>query len=193
MEGGSGNLVLWNLLHKISGLVFVRPDIPALKYSISMESVAVNCFRDLVSEKHSNFQLKECGLFLDRSFPVIGASPDRIVSCSCCAKSCLEVRCPININHTSLNDPRIDLQRSNGNLSLKRNHRYHTQCQMQMAFTGLKTCYFFVWTPHGSFLETIDFDAEFWDIFSKRFLIFMCTIWKVIWFNVLVRHGLGHA
>ena len=49
------------------------------------------------------------------------------------------------------------LQRSDGN------HRYHTQCQMQMVVTVLKTCCLLVWTPHGSFLETIEtIDAEFW-------------------------------
>ena len=41
----------------MSELVFVRPDIPALKYGISMEWLTVNCFRDLVSEKHGSFQL----------------------------------------------------------------------------------------------------------------------------------------
>ena len=83
-QGGSGNLGLWNLFYRISGFDFVRPDIPALKYGISMESV---CFRDLSSE-NNYFQSQERGLFLDHNFPVIGACPDRIVSRSCCSKSC---------------------------------------------------------------------------------------------------------
>ena len=169
--GSCSNMNLWNLFQKISGLVFVRPDIEALKYGVAMEPNAVNCFREVISKKHTNLQLEECGLFLHHEFPVIGASPDRIVTCACCSKACLEVKCPISINYTSPLDLNIDLpylERSGENVSLKKNHRYHTQCQMQMGVTGLKTCYFFVWTPHGFFLETVEFDVEFWHYLQEK-------------------------
>ena len=35
---------LWELFQKVSGLVFVNPNIPALKYGRSMEENAVNEF-----------------------------------------------------------------------------------------------------------------------------------------------------
>ena len=141
--------------------MFVSPDIPALKYGRSMEVNAVNVFCDLFSENHKNVKVEECGLFLDKTLPVIGASPDRIISCSCCHKACLEVKCPYSISYTSPHDPNVDLpylKRVDGKLSLHRSHQYFTQCQMQMGVTGLEFCYFFVWTQHGFVMEHIQFD-----------------------------------
>ena len=84
----------WALDQKISGLVFVSPDIPALKYGRSMEESAANVFFDELKTKHKDLQLKECGLFLQHGAPYIGGSPDRIVICSCCKPACLEIKCP---------------------------------------------------------------------------------------------------
>ena len=46
--GSYGNF--WQLFQNISGLMFVSPDIPALKYGGSMGVNAVNLFCDLFSE-----------------------------------------------------------------------------------------------------------------------------------------------
>ena len=169
-KGGScGNF--WQLFQKISGLMFVSPNIPALKYGRSMEVNAVNVFCDLFSENHKNVKVEECGLFLDKTLPVIGASPDRIISCPCCHKACLEVKCPYSISYTSPHDPKVDLpyfKRVDGKLSLHRSHQYFTQCQMQMGVTGLEFCYFFVWTQHGFVMEKIQFDLEFWNNLKKK-------------------------
>ena len=169
-KGGScGNF--WQSFQKISGLMFVSPDIPAFKYGRSMEVNAVNLFCDLFSEYHKNVKVEECGLFLDNTLPVIGASPDRIISCSCCHKACLEVKCPYSISYTSPQHPNVDLpylKRVDGKLSLHRSHQYFTQCQMQMGVTGLEFCYFFVWTQHGFVMEKIQFDLEFCNNLKKK-------------------------
>ena len=127
-KGGScGNF--WQLFQKNSGLMFVSPNIPALKYGRSMEVNPVNVFCDLFSENHKNVKVEECGLFLDKTLPVIGASPDRIISCSCCHKACLEVKCPYSISYTSPHDPNVDLpylKRVDGKLSLQKSPIFHT-------------------------------------------------------------------
>ena len=86
-------------------MIFVNPNIPALKYGCVMEENAVNCFYDIMRKKHKNFQVHECGLYLDRVVPYIGGSPYRILTCSCCKPACLEVKCPYSINHLSPCDP----------------------------------------------------------------------------------------
>ena len=142
-----------------------------LKYGRSMEVNAVNLFCDLFSEYHKNVKVEECGLFLDNTLPVIGTSPDRIISCSCYHKACLEVKCPYSISYTSPQDPNVDLpylKRVDGKLSLHRSHQYFTQCQMQMGVTGLEFCYFFAWTQHGFVMEKIQFDLEFWNNLKKK-------------------------
>ena len=92
MKGGGGYLNMWSLNQNVSGLLFVNPDIPALKYGRSMEENAVNNFYEIMKLKHIDLKLHECGLYLDRDAPYIGGSPDRIVTCSCCPTACLEVK-----------------------------------------------------------------------------------------------------
>ena len=41
---GSVSVDMWPLHQKISGMAFVNPNIPALKYGRVMEEDAVNCF-----------------------------------------------------------------------------------------------------------------------------------------------------
>ena len=43
---------------------------------------------------HSSFLVVDAGLFLSSTYPYLGASPDGIVSCSCCGGGCLESKCP---------------------------------------------------------------------------------------------------
>ena len=97
---GNGAVVnLWNVFQKNSGLTFVNPNIVSLKYGRAMEPNAANAFFDLLSKQHKNFKLIDCGLFLDKDLPYVGASPDRIISCDCCPQAVLEIKCPYSINH----------------------------------------------------------------------------------------------
>ena len=82
---------MWSLFQNISGLTFVNPNIPSLKYGTCMEVNASNTFDDLMKKYHRNLKLVECGLFLDKTLPFIGSSPDRIATCLCCPPSCLEI------------------------------------------------------------------------------------------------------
>ena len=41
-----------------------------------------------------------------------------------------------------------------------------------MGVTGLKKCYFFVYTAHGQFLEEISFDEEYWQYLTETFCRF---------------------
>ena len=181
LNKGVMHVNLWQTFQKISGLVFVNPNIPALKYGQSMEVNAINEFYEHMSKSHKNLKLSDCGIVLDKSHPYIGASPDQIVKCDCCSKACLEVKCPYSINYTSPNNPDNKLEYlkkdHNGVLKLNKAHKYYTQCQMQMGVTGCSRRYFFVWTQHGFVMDTILFDPEWWlfHIFSYyAFTLFSC-------------------
>ncbi len=165
-KNGRESVNLWQVFQKISGLTFINPNIPALKYGRAMEENAVNEFYNQLSKSHRNAKLLECGLFLDRDNPYIGASPDRMVTCEYCPNACLEVKCPYSINYTSPGDPSVHLpylKQIDGNVTLNDRHKYYTQCQMQMAVTGCSLCYFFVWTQHSFFLEKVTFNSVFWE------------------------------
>ena len=116
--------------------------------------------------------MKDCGLFLKSEEPYIGASPDRIFSCSCHPSACVEIKCPYSISHLSPSDPKVKLdylKNIDGEIKLNKNHQYYTQCQQQTGVTKLSKCYFFVYTSHGYILEEIDFDSEFYENLVSSF------------------------
>ena len=45
---------------KNSGLVFVKPNIPALKYGREMEIEAPNTFNEFINGKHKDIKLSDC-------------------------------------------------------------------------------------------------------------------------------------
>ena len=121
-----------------------------------MEENSVNEFFNIKSKEHKDFKLLDCGLFLNNAKPFISA--DRILSCSCCPRACLEVKRPYSVNVLSPEDQNFD-----GELVLKESDKYFTQCKMQMGVTGCKLCYIFVWTPHGYILHELVFNLDFWN------------------------------
>jgi len=46
---------------------------------------------------HMNFSLSFSGLLINLSVPSMGTSPDSIINCDCCGKSCLEIKRPYSI------------------------------------------------------------------------------------------------
>ena len=108
------------------------------------------------------FQCKSVVFFRQENpIPYIGASPDRILSCSCHESACLEIKCPFSVSHLSPTDEKANLNYL-VDTKLKISHQYYTQCQLQMGVTNLKLCYFFVYTAHGFLIDHIEFDDEFY-------------------------------
>ena len=100
VSGGGGVVNLWSSFQNVSGFTYKNPNIPALKYEREMEGHAAEKFKEVISAKeHKNLSLKQSGVFLDKTYPVIGASPDRIVKCDCHKDSCLEIKCRYSICH----------------------------------------------------------------------------------------------
>lgn len=64
------------------------------RWGCKHEESAVQAYSDRASECHENLEIKPAGLYVDVERPYIGASPDRIITCTCCGRGCLEVKCP---------------------------------------------------------------------------------------------------
>ena len=62
------------------------------------------------------------------------------MSCSCCGKTCIEIKCPYSINYTEPNEQNLDsLYKDGDTVKLRQNQKYFTQCLMQMGVTKTKT------------------------------------------------------
>jgi hypothetical protein len=128
--------------------------VPAIIYGRANENAARNLLFALESQKHRDLKLEQCGLFVKSDRPYITGSSDGIVSCNCCPKAVLEIKCPFTLANKSVKDgwKHLDYLNMNDKQILEHNqkHPYYTQLQGQMAVTGLKMGHFFMWSPKGS-------------------------------------------
>ncbi|XP_049271723.1 uncharacterized protein LOC119394373 [Rhipicephalus sanguineus] len=105
------------------------------------------------NKQHVDIDVRQCGLFLCRSHPFLGASPDGIATCSCCAPRLLEIKSPMRIDAFCKNELRGGC--------LKASSRYFTQVQTQMGVTGLKSCVLFVYSEEKCVQVPVHFDEAF--------------------------------
>ena len=114
---------------------------------------------------HDSVEVKPCGLFISLEDASLGASPDRLVQCSCHGQGIVEVKCPHSAKDMTVenaaNKPQFCLKRSEGGLHLKCDHPYFYQCQLQLHVTGFDYCDFVVWTQKSMHVERIVADGEF--------------------------------
>ena len=144
------------IFQKVSGTAILNSDLPALRYGRAMEEGAVNCFKQIFSETHNNLKIFECGLYLSNEAPFIGGSPNRIVACDFCGKSCLEVKCPYSLRHITPVDDSLSLlylKKKNGKHKVNQQHSYFTRCQVQTAVTEIPVSHLLILTAHGNFIE----------------------------------------
>lgn len=140
----------------------------ATQYGIENEKVARDHLEVYLRELHQDATIKDCGLFRSCEFPFLGATPDGLMSCSCCAHDyVIEIKCPFKctqkpIRDLALNDPafciRID---EDGSYRLKTDHAYYYQIQLQMRLTEIPYCYFFVYGGDESLFELVGIDIDF--------------------------------
>lgn len=160
--------VIKPLLSNIMGYTSINPNIKALKYGREMEPIACETYKSYMKKGHKNVVFSNCGIFIDSVRPYLAASPDLIVSCSCCGDGVAEFKCPMipkceKCTHFCHCKLPVFLHCENETLSLNRSHAYFAQIQGQMAITGRFWCDFFVYSCNGIFNESIEFDKYYYD------------------------------
>lgn len=129
-----------------------------------MKKIALEQFRVLIAKEHNSFEIQECGLKLCDSMPYIGASADGLLTCQCHQKSfTLEVQCPYSLreSETLENAVKCNTFCLNDDKSLKRNHQYYTQVQLQLYVYNVDHGYFIIWTPKWVFYIRVSKDISF--------------------------------
>ena len=108
----------------------------AVIHGCKHEADAIKAYEEEMKNSHDDFKLSQCGLVINQEYPWIHATPDFLVSCSCCGLGCGEVKCPICIDRCDFDSYVLKknacLEKAAGNFQLKRNHNYFFQVQQQL-------------------------------------------------------------
>ena len=171
------NVVLTPLLATILGCGPSLNSLPSVRWGRANEDKAANDFFKQIVKAHDSPRLYSSGLFVCPQMPFIAASPDRIMSCKCCPRYGIEIKCPYILRNQSFEDAWKDLgfiEEVEGKRQLKRNHKYYAQVQGQTGCAGYENSFFVVWDPvsPAPYIEEIAFDRLFWDEMVKSLSIF---------------------
>ncbi|KAH9379544.1 hypothetical protein HPB48_004257 [Haemaphysalis longicornis] len=113
-----------------------KPSTPPMKYGRETEAEALLKYKSLSEKQHEDVTFKEAGLFVRTEHVYLGATPDLLVECSCCGAGVVEVKCPWKVKDGQLSDLLSDkngcVTEVDGELELKKTHRYYYQVQLQM-------------------------------------------------------------
>lgn len=96
------------------------------------EKIALEVYIDQVSKQHEGFNVIRSGLVINPEFPHMGASPDGVVSCTCCGKGIVEIKCPWSLKDKAFKDLENTSKFSIKDGGLKKNHAYYIQVQAQL-------------------------------------------------------------
>ena len=168
------------------------PTSAALSWRIEHEKTAREHYLAVQAKQHTSFKLEVTGLCVNPSFPHLGASPDGLVSCSCCGQGVLEIKCPYSVRHTTPDQAPYLLPIEDGHM-LSKQHDYYYQIQGQLGILQRQRCDFVCWTPHGIHIEQIIYDPSF---FATICVKLECFFVQVVLPRVLCgaeKENIGHS
>lgn len=100
------------------------------------------------------------------------------MSCDCHEDAVLEIKCPFTWKDggdreilLQMKDPFLIIN-EDGELDLKKDHKYYYQVQMQLHLTKASICYFVVWCKEEFITLGIYPCEEFWSVNSKKAMDF---------------------
>ena len=71
LKSTGGCVSMWSLYQNISRLFFANPDLPGLKYDLTMEKEDASIIFELMKKKYNIFVISECDLFLEKQIVLL--------------------------------------------------------------------------------------------------------------------------
>ena len=164
----------------------------ATRHGQKHESAAIKAYEASMKGRHVNFQVKKCGLFINREHSFLHATPDFLVSCDCCGSGCGEVKCPIVIIDGNFDEyvkhKGSCLEKVDGNLQLKKSHNYYFQVQQQLftvpnlQYDDFVVCAFDEANNIHLFVQRIYPDVQHWNLVLPKLELFwrICLLPEVL-------------
>ena len=66
----------------------------ATSWGMSNEDKVRRDYLQASKQSHDKVNVEKSGFIINPNIPYVGASPDGIVTCNCCGKGVLEIKCP---------------------------------------------------------------------------------------------------
>ena len=110
-----------------------------------------------MKQKHFDFQVVNNGFVINPTWLYIGTTPDGIVSCTCCGRGVLEIKCPychkgVDTEYAAAQDKKFCLKpSSDGSLQLHKADAYFYQVQSQLFVCGVEHCQIYCQCVNASF------------------------------------------
>ena len=168
-----------SLIKKICSFSSCGINTPSLSWGRDNEQVALLTYFNTISdpdyfgdslclntaiEIHTEPLMSDSGLVVKPNEPWFGASPDSLITCSCCGKGAVEVKCPFTLKDVGLenaiNSGSFYVKKEQSFILVK-NHSYYYQVQHEMYVCNVSYCDFVVWTPIEFVVVRIKIDEEF--------------------------------
>ena len=162
-----------SLNESISKFGYKKFTCEAMEYGLNNEVHALNALWEEFSQSHVSPQQHKVGICLDPELPILGGSPDLILSCECCSSTpgqrhyfIAEAKCPFKLRQSGIKSWR-ELSYLTENCELKKNHTYYYQVTLYCGVTDYKHCLFIIWTPQGHLTLKLEFDQQLFSLMKS--------------------------
>ena len=135
----------------------------SLKYGRDNEEVVFELFQREVQKEHVNGRLHKTGMKIATNRPWLSATADGIVTCECHGKFVVEIKCPYSARHMTCTEFWNDQSSYVYGGTLRNDHTYYTQVQLQMEVYDIGQCLFLVKLNDGFIACNIPKDQDFLD------------------------------
>ncbi|XP_061703411.1 uncharacterized protein LOC133515122 [Syngnathoides biaculeatus] len=147
----------------------------AVAWGTDNKARARHLYLKQAARSHFNFDSTTIGLLVCQIRPYMAVSCDGIVSCTCCGKGCVEVKCPDKHRNSNIaNASKDNLFCLDKDLHLKKEHRYYTQVQFQMYVQKVSYCDLVVYTNLDMAIVRIPRDDKFISTLLSKCDTFFC-------------------
>ena len=153
----------------------------ATRYGQSKEKRAAELYEETMATRHSDVCMSESGLRLHQQHCFLGASPDRLMTCSCHQQRLVEVKCPYRLADKD-DFGSVDFVTRNKNtnqLELKETSAYYMQIQGQMSVVNVHECDLVIYCGFKDSVEIVPvkFNGPYWKVRCEKLcFFFQCYI-----------------
>ena len=136
-----------------------EPENIAVQHGILQEKVALEKLRDVYEEP-----IEECGIFIDKEYSFLGASPDALIGLS----GTIEIKSTFQGAHLSAEDAINEIRSvaaafdKKDQQKLSQTHDHYFQIQGQLHITGREYCLYVIHTSVSQKITKVLRDDNFW-------------------------------